>query len=241
MNKMNLGKHKNLIIISAIILVLVLINAMLLLYPGLISIVNPYADDLSNYKTFSTQIHYSVQALLADSEGTLIDNEDYLFLPDDQRIIRDAINDSAREDVMWIALKENEYFEAIDNATSKEEAYSFAHKEAALYYISEGYISTLNVFAMQDSSDDKDIMDDVIQNAETFKESIKIADFLGEEFEIPEGMNFDRALFKQEALNVMAEFLELRKIKYDDAEYLSHERKFVEAEKLISLYFLFTN
>lgn len=240
MVKMKLGKHKNLIIISAIILVLILVNVLLLLYPGLVSAVNPYADDLSNYKAFSTQIHYSVQNLLADSEGSLIDDEDYLFLPDNERRIRDAVNNSAREDVMWISLKENEYFEAIQNATSKEEAYSFVHKEAALYYMSEGYISTLNIFAMQDSINDMENMDNIIQNAEVFKESIKIADFLGKEFEIPEDMDFDRELFKQESLNIMAEFLELRKIKFEDAEFFSKERKFVEAEKLISLYFLFT-
>lgn len=236
---MELGKHKNLIIISIIILVLLLVNAVLLLYPSLVGVINPYADDLSNYKAFSTQIHYSVQALLIDSEGSLIDDEGYLFLPDDERRIRDAVNNSAREDVMWISLKENEYFEAIQNAASKEEAYSFVHKEAALYYMSEGYISTLNIFAMQDSINDKESMDEIIQNAEVFKESIKIADFLREEFEIPEGMDFDRELFKQESLNIMAEFLELRKIKFEDAEFLSKERKFVEAEKLISLYFLF--
>ncbi len=239
MIKMELKKHKNLIILSAIILVLILVNALLLVYPSLVSIVNPYADDLNKYKAFSTHVHYSVQVLLADSDGTLIDNEDYLFLPDDERRIRDALDDSAREDVMWISLKENEYFEAIQNATSKEEAYSFVHKEAALYYISEGYIATLNIFAMQDSMDDRESIDETIQNAEVFKESIKIMDFIGDEFEIPEDLDFDRELFKQESLNIMAEFLELRKIKFDDAEYLSKERKFVEAEKLISLYFLF--
>ena len=70
---------------------------------------------------------------------------------------------------------------------------------------------------------------------------IEISDFIGDEFKIPEEMNFDRELFKQECLNVMAEFLELRKIKFTDAKFLSKERELVESEKLISLYFLFTS
>ena len=76
---MKLDKHKNLIILSAIILVLVLVNIVILVYPSLVSTVNPSANDLNNYKSFSTQIHYSVQALLEDSAGTLIDKYPFKY------------------------------------------------------------------------------------------------------------------------------------------------------------------
>lgn len=234
---MQLGKNKNLLIISAVIIVLVIVNAFFILNPEAVYSINASADNLQNYKLICANVHETISELERQAESVSMESPEYALLPENERKIMATANQSAKEDIAWIAAKENLYYEQMQMANSEQEAYDILHKEAALFYMSDSFVAYLNSAVKEDSLADYNVMDYVILQAEDVKDLIKVTDFLGEDFALPEDVTLDKEKFRQEAMSFMTDFLEFRKTAFKNAR--DTYRKFIEAEKIIAMdYFL---
>ena len=233
MVKIKLGKHKNLIIISSIIIVLVIINIFLLLNPNAISQINPFADKLKNYKEIGDQVHWEILTLEESANSSITEKSDYVFLPEDTKRIANEADTSAIQDVQWIVAKENVFYEALQNTSSEEEAYDLMHKEIAVMFASD-YIAALNIFSLDYAMQDIEIRNEIISDVEELEE-ITALDFMGDDFDLPEGIELDREKVKEETLKIIEEYVDFKENEFANAS--SRERKFIEAEKLLTIYY----
>ena len=217
--------------------IIVLIAAIFVLLSVYLCIVTQVpVRGLSYYKQLSLQIHEQMQAIVNDAELST-PGLDYIDPNNLEEVLALYAYYSMLSDLKWLEEKENNYFEQMQKADTKEEEQILIKKEIACGVIVQ-YVLLLNVAATEDTSDYNEARLNMLVGEAQFRINSVKSPYLSKEIleDIASNSGLKINEVEEEIGNLMEEYIELRKQALQEAIKSGDKKKqYIEAKKMLML------